>query len=70
MRKVRAIVPLNDPDFNLESGMVHYVGPGIIGSHTLCGHTDRPDWDFEETNKRVNCPGCIGTRDYVMGRCL
>lgn len=57
----------NDPD-ETEIGLVHYEGPAIIGSHTLCGHTDRVNWDFEETTKRVNCPGCIGTRNHVLGR--
>lgn len=57
----------NDPD-DCEENLVHYDGPSIIGSHTLCGHTDRTVWTFAETTKRVNCPGCIGTRNHVLGR--
>lgn len=67
MRHVICHPNASDPD-ETERGLVHYTGPGIIGSHTLCGHTDRPGWNFEETNKRVNCAGCIGTRDHVLGR--
>lgn len=51
-----------------EAGRVHYDGCGVIGSHTLCGHTDWVGATFEETNKRVNCKGCIAVRNHVLGR--
>lgn len=66
MKRIFAIMH-SDKDSS-EEGLVHYNGPGIIGSHTLCGHTDRIGWDWEETTKRVNCPGCVGTRDHVFNR--
>lgn len=47
---------------------VHYFGCALIGSDTLCGHTDRMEADWEETTKRVNCRGCIAVRDYVRGK--
>lgn len=49
-------------------GDVHYDGCGLIGSHTLCGHTDIPGSSFQETTKRVTCRGCIAVRDHVLGR--
>jgi hypothetical protein len=52
----------------VEDRLVHYVGVPQIGSHTLCGHTDRTVWTFEITTGRVNCIGCIATRKHVMGR--
>jgi len=51
-----------------EEGLIHYEGVGQIGSATLCGHTDRTHWTFESTTKRVNCLGCIATRNHVLGR--
>lgn len=54
-----------------ETGVVHYDGPGIIsGAHTLCGHIDWVGCRWEVTTKRVNCRGCIGVRDHVLGKQL
>lgn len=49
-------------------GEVHYEGCALIGSDTLCGHTDRTEADWQTTSKRVTCGGCIAVRDYVMGK--
>lgn len=69
MKHVIAIVPARESlEAETEKNLVHYDGPGIIGSHTLCGHTDLVTWRWADTNKRVNCRGCLGTRDHVMGR--
>ena len=57
----------NDPD-ELEAGRIHYEGCGLIGSETLCGHTDRTSWKWAYTTKRVNCCGCIAVRNHVIGR--
>lgn len=46
---------------------VHYDGPFLIGSHTLCGWTDIIGSNFEETTKRVNCAGCLSVIDHVKG---
>jgi hypothetical protein len=51
-----------------ETGLVHYEGCGLIGSHTLCGHTDWVGSVWDETKKRVNCKACIAVRDHVFGR--
>jgi hypothetical protein len=51
-----------------EKGRIHYDGPFLIGSHTLCGATDWVGCEWVETTKRVNCRGCIATRDHVMNR--
>lgn len=53
---------------NEETGKVHYEGCGMIGSHTLCGHTDWISATWEITTKRVNCKGCLAVRDHVTGR--
>jgi len=47
---------------------IHYEGAALIGSHTLCGHTDLVGVEWGETNQRVNCSGCIAVRNHVMGR--
>lgn len=52
----------------IEHGQVHYEGVGLIGSQTLCGHTDRMGWVWNASKKRVNCVGCIAVRDHVLGR--
>lgn len=68
MRHVKAIVPTREHiDAETERDLIHYEGVGIIGSHTLCGHTDQTKWRWEITRKRVNCPGCLGVRKHVMG---
>lgn len=51
-----------------EINLVHYEGVGLIGSSTLCGHTDWVGCDFVETTKRVNCSGCKAIRDHVLGK--
>lgn len=51
-----------------ETGLVHYDGVGLIGSSTLCGHTDWVGCDFVETKKRVNCEACKAVRDHVLGK--
>lgn len=51
-----------------ESNLVHYDGVALIGSSTLCGHTDWNGADFVDTTKRVNCAGCIAVRNHVLGR--
>lgn len=66
MRHVRVVSFGRDPD-DTEANLIHYEGCGLIGSHTLCGHTDRTQWRFEETAKRVNCMGCLAVRDHVLG---
>lgn len=53
---------------NDETDLVHYEGVALIGSSTLCGHTDWMDSSFVETTRRVNCSGCIATRDHVLGK--
>lgn len=55
-------------DAAIEKGVVHYAGCGLIGADTLCGHTDRTDFDWHDTNKRVNCAGCLAVRNHVIGR--
>lgn len=52
----------------IEKGIVHYEGVGLIGSATLCGHTDRPEYDFIATDQRANCVGCLAVRDHVKGK--
>lgn len=47
---------------------VHYASCALIGSGSLCGHTDRLDADFQQTVKRVTCKACIAVRDYVLGK--
>lgn len=49
-------------------GVVHYEGVPLIGSATLCGYTDLVGCDWSSTHKRVNCKGCIATRDHVRGK--
>ena len=49
-------------------GVVHYDGPGLIGSATLCGYTDLVGCSWADTTKRVNCSGCLATRDHVTGK--
>lgn len=49
-------------------GDVHYEGCYLIGSHTLCGHTDIQTANFITTTKRVNCRGCLAVRDHVLGK--
>lgn len=66
MRHVIAIRPAKDRD-DIENGLVHYDGAGIISNMTLCGHVDQTTWSWEETTKRVNCAGCLGVRDHVLG---
>lgn len=58
----------NWQDVESETGIVHYEGCGLIGSHTICGHTDRVEMEWEETTKRVNCRGCLAVRDHVLGK--
>lgn len=67
MRHILVTEMGNDPD-DIEIGLIHYDGVAQIGSATLCGHTDRTQWRFAETTKRVNCRGCLATRNHVMGR--
>lgn len=57
----------NDPD-DTEKGLVHYEGCALISAATLCGHTDRTQWRFEWTAKRVNCPVCLGVQRHVLGK--
>lgn len=70
MRKVFVADFGNDPDITetQNGGLVHYDQAPIIGSGTLCGHTDRTKWTFKETTRRVNCPGCLGVQKHVLGR--
>jgi hypothetical protein len=49
-----------------EAGRVHYEGPPLIGSSTLCGVHEHGTW--EETTKRVTCVACLHVRDFVLGR--
>lgn len=53
---------------DVEESLVNYEGVGLIGSSTLCGHTDWVGADFVEVKRRVNCQGCIAVRDHVLGR--
>ncbi len=64
MRKVQDQTPTNESS----DSDVHYEGCGLIGSHTLCGHTDITESDFQEVRKRVTCRACIAVRDHVLGR--
>lgn len=66
MPKVTADM-LSDIDAT-EYGLVHYEGVGMIGSQTLCGHTDRIGWVWNASKKRVNCVGCIAVRNHVIGQ--
>lgn len=69
MRHVKAVVPSSESfEKDEEASLVHYHGCGQIGSHTLCGHTDRVSWGWEDTTKRVTCIGCIAVRNHVLGR--
>lgn len=67
MKKRIAVMSGREHDAT-EEGLVHYDGVGQVSTQTLCGHVDRTTWDWKETNKRVNCVGCIAVRDHVMGR--
>lgn len=67
MKKRIAIIPANEHEPS-ERGLVHYEGVGMVSTQTLCGHVDQVTWDWQETTKRVNCPGCIAVRDHVLGR--
>lgn len=51
-----------------ERGLVHYDGPSLVGWQTLCGHVDRVDFEWKDTNKRVNCQGCLDVLRHVTGR--
>lgn len=44
---------------------VHAEGVPLIGSATLCGHTDRPDIAWTQTNKPVSCNGCLAIIEQV-----
>lgn len=67
MKKRIAVIPESEREA-VEEGLVHYDGVGMVSTMTLCGHVDRTTWSWEETNKRVNCQGCIAVRDHVLGR--
>lgn len=47
---------------------VHYDGAAIISNMTLCGAVDWVGANWIETTRRVNCPGCIGVRNHVLGK--
>lgn len=47
--------------------LIHYEGVGQNSTMTLCGATDWVGAEWIETTKRVNCIGCIATRNHVMG---
>lgn len=69
MKKRIAVIPAAErAKDDIENGLVHYEGVGMVSTMTLCGHVDQTTWDWEETNKRVNCQGCIAVRDHVRGR--
>lgn len=48
--------------------IVHYDGCGLIGSHTLCGHTDLTGVVWADTRKPVTCRGCLSVKKHVTGR--
>lgn len=45
--------------------IVHYLGPGILGWDTLCGHIDRVDYRWRLTKSKVNCAGCLSVITHV-----
>lgn len=67
MRHVVATGIKDRQDAAIEASLVHYEGPGLVAWATLCGHVDRLDYKWEQTNKRVNCPGCLDVVRHVKG---
>lgn len=55
-------------EFDELPNCVHYNGAAIISNMTLCGAVDWVGAEWIETTKRVNCPGCIGVRNHVLGK--
>lgn len=51
-----------------DAGLVHYIGPSILGNVTLCGLTDFLDHrkPGKPTKSACTCQGCLGTVRFIL----
>lgn len=51
-------------------GVIHITGTDFSGSETLCGHTNRNNYETHVTEGKPTCTGCLEIWNYVKNHNL